>query len=271
MLKKVARAGGPPVRISDASGVALGATWNRGDVIVYTLTERAGLFQISAQGGKPKVLTTPDFDNQERSHRYPHFLPDGKSLLFFHISANTLGGIWALSLQTGKKKFITAGTSPHYLPTGYLVYAGYDGSLHAAPFDPARLELTGPAIPLFAGIALSGNDGAQFSVSDNGSLAYVPATKQDRQLILVDRAGREQLISDEARPFSLPRFSRDGHRLSLHIADSDMAASNFWIYEFDQSTLSRLTSNLLPLTGEWTPDGQRGRDDPNRYHWRDHF
>ena len=251
VLKKVRAAGGPPVPITDAPGWKLGATWGPGDVIVFALTGTAGLSQVSAQGGKPKVLTTPNLDNQERSHRFPTFLPDGKSLLYLQTGGRW--GIWALSLQSGKKKFITKGSSPHYLPNGYLVY-GHRGSLHAAPFDPARLQLTGPAVPLFGGIAGYGL-GMDLSVSDNGTLAYFTASSNDRQLILVERDGRERLISDEVRQFRQPRFSPDGRRLAVRISES--GSWDAWLYEFDQNTLSPLTFNQLTILGAWTPDGQR--------------
>ena len=248
LLKKVRVAGGPPAPIADASGWHLGATWSSGDVIVFALTASAGLFQVSAHGGKPKQLTTPDLDQQERSHRFPTFLPDGKSLLFMQIIRTGME-IWALSLQTGLTKFLTNGSSPHYVSTGHLLYR-HKGSLHAAPFDASRLELTGAAVPLFGGISGYGA-GTDLAISKNGSLAYFTTSGSDRQLILIDREGSERLISDEVREFSRPRFSPDGRRLAVRIWP------HYWIYEFDQSTLSRLTFNGLVADAEWLPDGQR--------------
>ncbi|MFQ5639161.1 MAG: protein kinase [bacterium] len=252
VLKKVRVAGGPPTPITDAPGWHLGATWNSADVIVFAGTESAGLFQVSAQGGKPKQLTTTDLDKQERSHRFPTFLPDGKSLLFMQLIGRSVG-IWALSLQTGKKKFITKGTSPHYLPTGHLLYR-HQGSLHAAPFDPARLELTGPAVPLFGGISGYGA-GIDLAISHNGSLAYFTAPSSDRQLMLVEQDGRERCINDEVRQFNKPRFSPDGRRLAVQITAPN-GGFHYWLYEFDQNTLARLTFNGVVASAEWTPDGR---------------
>ena len=47
-----------------------------------------------------------------------------------------------------------AGVSPHYLPTGHLVYAALDGSLRAVPFDARTLEVTGNPVPLIEGVSV---------------------------------------------------------------------------------------------------------------------
>jgi hypothetical protein len=190
-------------------------------------------------------LTTPDREKNDVSHRFPQFLPDGNSLLFHDFD----GRIWILSLKTGEKKFITDGRCPFYLPGGYLVYSS-DGWLHAARFDPDRLELTGTAVPIFAGVAATAYGGAHyFAVSETGTLAYFTATEQDRKLILVDRDGREQVVGDVRGELRAPRFSPDGRRLAI------LKGWYYWIYELEQNTLSRL--GVRGWDGEWTSDGKR--------------
>jgi serine/threonine-protein kinase len=57
MLKKVPTTGGPALQITQApTSEAVGATWNRDDVIVYTLTFRAGLNRVSAWGRRARSL-----------------------------------------------------------------------------------------------------------------------------------------------------------------------------------------------------------------------
>ena len=67
-------------------------------------------------------------------------------------------------------------------------------NLLGAPFDVSRLELTGPVVPLVEGIAveLPGSAGGRhYSLSRNGTLAYVPAA--DRYaLVLVRNDGSER-------------------------------------------------------------------------------
>ena len=53
-----------------------------------------------------------------------------------------------------------------------MVYA-WDGLLLAKPFDSARLEVTGPELPILANLAASRFGAVAFAISGNGSLVYV--------------------------------------------------------------------------------------------------
>lgn len=55
-------------------------SWGSSGVIVFQL--RQVLYQIPATGGTATALTTLDLARQENSHRFPHFLPDGRRFLF---------------------------------------------------------------------------------------------------------------------------------------------------------------------------------------------
>ena len=79
-LKKVPVSGGPVVTICKTPAI-YGASWGSNDTIVFA-REREGLWQVSADGGTPRPLTTLDVKKGEYSHRLPHILPDGKAVLF---------------------------------------------------------------------------------------------------------------------------------------------------------------------------------------------
>ena len=84
------------------------------------------------------MVATPDAEKSEISYTCPKFLPGGKAL-FFDVS----GQIRVLLLQTGEQKVVVdGGINAYYAPTGHLVYLRR-GALLAAPFDLARLEVTG--------------------------------------------------------------------------------------------------------------------------------
>ncbi len=85
------------------------------------------------------------------------------------------------SLETGDRKtLMEGGSAAHYAPSGHLVYAEA-GSILAAPFDLARLELTGAPVPVLEDVRMTLNgDNAHFSFSRNGTLAYVPGGEQHR-------------------------------------------------------------------------------------------
>ncbi len=127
-LARVAITGGSPVQIGRIDGGGpRGATWGPdGTIIFATNLPATGLQRISAAGGEPTVLTTPDREHGERDHLWPEFLPSGKAILF--TIAPTGGGIEnariaVLDLVSGEWKVLFAGGShAHYVPTGHLVY-----------------------------------------------------------------------------------------------------------------------------------------------------
>ena len=73
--------GGVPTPLCD-SGQFFGASWGADNQIVFARPEESGLSRISADGGKPEVLTQPKRSNEESGHRLPFCLPAGKGILF---------------------------------------------------------------------------------------------------------------------------------------------------------------------------------------------
>jgi WD40 repeat protein len=161
------------------------------------------------------------------------------------------------SLPSGSRKVVQrGGFYGRYLPSGHLVYV-HDGTLFAAPFDLDRLEVTGQPLPALEGVASNSiTGGAQFSVSDTGSLVFLPGPMKGIGIPLewMTHDGTTTPLRLTAANWFNPRFSPDGRRLALQIKD---AASNIWIYEWERGTLTRLTSAALDSTPVWTPDGQR--------------
>ena len=97
----------------------------------------------------------------------------------------------------------------------------------AVPFDLERLEVTGGAVALIADVMQAGNtpsrlaeSGAgQFSVSESGSLLYVPGgifPDPERSLVWVDRATGAVATAADARPrvsLAAPLAERPTRRL----------------------------------------------------------
>ena len=81
-MKKVSVAGGYPSVICDVGPLTVGAAWGPDGSIVFSPSWTGGFSQVSATGGDPVELTTPDKDRGESGHWWPKFLPDGEGLLF---------------------------------------------------------------------------------------------------------------------------------------------------------------------------------------------
>ena len=87
-LFKVSTAGGDALAITDVQG-GPGSTWDAtGARIIFSRAWLSGLSIVSADGGTPTVLTTPDRDKQEIGHWWPAALPGGR-VLFTIVRATT--------------------------------------------------------------------------------------------------------------------------------------------------------------------------------------
>lgn len=156
-----------------------------------------GLFRVSGGGGEPEVLTTPDAEQDG----WPFIIP-GRDAVVFVSSAGpprTTGQLAVLDLTTGDvTRLGLAGVSPRYVSTGHLVYAAEDGSVRAVAFDAA--SLTGSPVPLVEGVSVKLSGAANFSISDAGSLVYVPgesfAEEVSRELVRVDREGNASPVTE---------------------------------------------------------------------------
>jgi hypothetical protein len=149
--------------------------------------------------------------------------------------------IAAVSLKTGEVKILVrGGYFGRYLPTdnatGHLVYV-HEGVLFAIPFDPARLELRGTAVPIVGDLAGDPNSGAgQFSFSSapsgatNGPGTFVYRTgrvsEQSWPVSWLDNSGIRPLIPTPGF-YLQPRFSPNGQRLVLGRAKPYTIASGF--------------------------------------------
>ena len=218
---------------------------------------RTGLIHIPAGGGTPTVLTDPD--QGERDHIQPSVLPGGRAILFTIASVGPAENsqVAVLDLNTRQSKTLfRGGSDAQYVETGHLVYAA-SGTLRADRFDLSKLEARGESVPVIDKVRMASQGSAAYSVSKDGTLVYVQAVSRDaakRTLVWVDREGREEPLSAEAKPYSHPRLSPDGTRLAVNSRDQDR---DIWIFDLGRQTLDRLTSGAArELNPVWTPDSR---------------
>jgi serine/threonine-protein kinase len=187
-LKKVSITGGATVSLSDVTGVNndRGGTWSKDDTIIYSAGPNTGLARVSSTGGKPEQLTKRN--PLDPTQRWPQSLPNNKGVLYTvrpSPSANFDDAHIVIqpSSSSPPKVVVRGGYFGRYLSSGHLVYI-HNGTLFAAPFDLNKLEVIGPSVPVIEGVASnSGSAGANFTVSDNGTLVFFrerepPVTRQ---------------------------------------------------------------------------------------------
>lgn len=228
-LKKISIDGGSPVTLpvtlSDRMCCAAGS-WGPDNKIVFAREVYARLYMISADGGSPEILTTPDKSKGEFSHRLPHWLPDGKGVLFTIMrewfDQHPLVAVLDLKARTWRVLLEDAADA-RYVPTGHLIFLR-EGTLMSVRFDLERREIAGQPVPAVANLmqALNTGDGmntgaGQFSVSDSGWLVYAPGGinpgRQD-SLVWVDMKGNATPITSFKAWFWAPRLSPNGRQIA---------------------------------------------------------
>jgi serine/threonine-protein kinase len=256
-LRKISVSGGVLRTLCDATN-PFGLTWS-GNWIMYGQTQ--GILRVSADGGRPEQIVTLDAGEVGA---YPHLLPDQETLLFTLVKlAESAAGlvqnpeVVAQSLTTGARKMLLQGGSDaRYLSTGHLVYFS-GGVVFAAPFDSDQLALTGGARPVVEGVRAA--DGrAHMSVSESGTLVYLPGPVRDSsrwRVARVDRQGGVDVLPIDAGAFGVVRVSPDGRQLALGTDDGKEAT--VWIYDLMATAAPRRLTfegrNLFPV---WSHDGQ---------------
>jgi len=255
-LKKMALGGGAAVTLCDARSLR-GASWTADDTIAFVPDLYAGVWRVRASGGKPEPLTTVDATGGERSHRWPEVLPGGKAVVF----AVGSGAVWddarivVQSLDTGARKtLIDGGSSPRYLPTGHLVYARA-GALAAVPFDPVRLEVTGPPVKLLDGLITENDGAAQYSFSRTGLLISVPASSTDpkTEVVWVDRGGLASPAGIAPGKLYRLALAPDGVRVAVQ----QMNMGDLRVYDLRREIQSSFRSGTRSSGFSWMPDGKR--------------
>jgi Tol biopolymer transport system component len=261
-LKKVSIAGGPPITIASVEGILRGATWAPDNTIIFATSNPAiGLQRVSAAGGTPEVLTRPDHAHGEANHFWPELLPGGQAVLFTITSQ--AGGLDAAQvvvrdLRTGTQKVLLRGGShARYMATGHLIYVAA-GTLRAVPFDLARLETHGTAVPVLPRLANTSTGTGEFDIASDGTLVYVDALgnlADARTLVWVDRTGKEEPVDTPPRAYHHPRLSPDGTRVAVWCSDQE---DDIWIAHLARATLTRLTLDPSPdRFPVWTLDSRR--------------
>ena len=260
-LRKISVTGGAAITLCDVATLR-GAWWAEDGAIVFATISAGGprLQRVSAAGGTPAIVG--EAAAGEAAQRWPQVLPGGKAVLYSgnaSVSGWENGSLMVMPLPSGAPKVVLrGGFHGRYLRSGHLVYL-HDGTLFAVPFDLERLQTVGEPVPVIEGVLSSAVSGsAQFSVSHAGSLLYTPgkSTGEGVPIFWMDQKGTTTPLRAAPAAWQLPRFSPDGRKLAVTIADNGLL--DLWIYEHARDTMTRFTFDPANDRGAvWTPDGRR--------------
>jgi len=263
-LKKVSVLGGPPATLCDAASMR-GATWGTDGTIVFTPSREGGLMRVSDAGGDPEPLTlleNADGTKEDQTHRWPQYLPGNRAVIFTANVGSTNFSTAEVAVyrfeDSSVKTLVKDATFGRFVPPGLLVYAR-ESTLFAARFDPQKLEITGPAVPVLEGVSGTISWGSiQMASSETGTLVYIPGGSELTQskLTWIDREGQEQPASQHERSFGRFDISPAGTHVAVGITDASADQEDIWILELERDTLTRLTfDEARDSTPIWSPDG----------------
>jgi serine/threonine-protein kinase len=245
----------------------MGAVWTQEGKIILG-TEDEGLVWIPAEGGRPQPITTMD-PERETGHRLPHLLPGGEALLF-----TVMPHLWgvrarveAVDLRTGERRVVVEDAADgRYVPSGHLVFLR-QGLMMAAPFDPEKLRLEGPPVPVLDGVRQSLNLGdsswnsgaGQYAVADSGLMIFASGGIYDdppAELVLVDQSGRVEPLRGFDKPLatSQARFSPDGRQI---VFVEKARSGLLWLFDIERQTQRSLSTEGIAGYPVWRPDGRQ--------------
>ena len=130
----------------------------------------------------------------------------------------------------------------------------------AQPFDAAKLQTTGDALPIAEQVDYRGGGFAYsyFAASQNGVLAYASGGYGGNlQITWFDRTGKSAGTVGKPVDIQWAWLSPDGKSVVTDRADAASTNRDIWLYDLARGTEQRITfaeNNRFPI---WSPDGAR--------------
>jgi len=194
--------------------------------------------RVPASGGTVEMI-----DTGTRLH-YPTAIPDRNKV--------TISG-HVFDLDSLELKQLPVESRDVRYANGYLFYVFQD-SLVAARYDVDRNVLESNPVPVITGLQVEVWGIGQWSLSDNGTLLYMPGRYVgSNPLHWVSSTGTE-VLDLPIRSRGTMEISPDGSRLA--IVENGVTTSDVWVYELASGRATKLTTDGIsdgPLF--WSPDG----------------
>ena len=254
-IERIDYSGGPVETITTAAD-GRGGTWNKDGIIVFAASNTGPLYQVSARGGEPVVLTR--LEAGQDSHRFPVFLPDGHHFIFFVQGIPEVRGVYVGQLDNPQVRRLLVADSFAVFGDDHLFFVR-DDTMLAQKFSLTHLALKGDPFVVATGVFVDfSRNSADLSASSDVITYRGKHLEKKSELVWFDRKGNVLPSTDKfdyifARG---PAVSPDGHRLAFH--DLKDKSNDIWISDLDRGVTSRFTFDShgsgAPI---WSPDASR--------------
>jgi hypothetical protein len=252
-LKRVETGGGNARAVTDAPGSlsAFGGTWGAESAILFVTGPTSPLLRVSASGGLP-VEAIPLEGPAQGSHRFPSFLPDGRHFLFYVTGTPNVQGVYLGSLDSkASRRLVESDSAAVFAPPDVVLFRRED-SLLAQRLNLRTYHAIADPFPVAATVASVGNTFASIAVSTSaaGPFAFRAAPTEPRQLIWVDRKGKQiGIVGDHDSSLTnlaRPQLSPDGRTVALTRRVSGNV--DVWLTETARGVARRFTSDATTAT-----------------------
>jgi eukaryotic-like serine/threonine-protein kinase len=255
-IRKVSLAGGSPTSVADALH-SHGLAWHPLEDAIYFAPNQGGaIWKVSSSGGSATPVTHLDTERGERSHEWPVFSNDGRTLVF---SVNAFSAdaddeeVSFLELGTGARHNVRTGGDAVGLTAARDLLFVRDHSLMSASYDSTHHALASGAREIVANVRRV-SDGTAV-LSSSGTLAYVPSPDIKRRvLVWISPDGTQTDANFGRGHFTAANLSLDGKRVAVAAADSDRTVIS--VGDTSGGTLTEVGTIEGGAEIPWSPDGK---------------
>ncbi len=252
----------PPRVLASDIGEARGGTWGPDGTILYSPGNLTPLMRVAATGGKPAQALRLEGD--EKSHRWPRFLPDGRRFLIEVRTPSLAAGgslaraTYVASLDSQEKRqILTDDTSPAYVPPGYLLFVRAT-NLMAVACDAKSLASQKEPTVLASNVEGFAAPGSPvFSVAESLLAVWSPAGASLTRMVWLERSGREASTVGPVANFFSFAMTPDGRTAVASLGQNPLPP-DLWMFDTAAGRGLRVTrDSIAQLVPVISPDGRR--------------
>jgi Tol biopolymer transport system component len=237
-----------------------GGAW-AGDLIAFAPNANDAIYTMAAAGGAATAITALDRSKGEVSHRWPAFLPGGRSIVFLSRTSARSDRltIRGMSLDTKQPRDIAFAESSGVLADGRLFFLR-GTTVFAQPFDTSALSVSGAAVPMASGVWKDTNmDGlTAFTVVDN-TLLFRAGSPPDGRLTWIDRSGARKPLDIPAGPrINGVNLSPDGRMAAVVVQETPGSSGSVWLMDVERGSMRPFSREAPDANSPvFSPDGTR--------------
>jgi Tol biopolymer transport system component len=256
-LLRVDLAGGPPRALAPAPQ-GKGGAWSRDGVIIFSPNSQEPVFAVPANGGTVTQVTSLD-PERHSTHRWPHFLSDGRRFLYFAGNHRDPFGepseirVGSLEPEFESHAVVASNTEGVVADGMLLTLSGED--LVAYEFDDASESVKLPSRALGVKVLYDPTTWKAAFSAQGSMLSYVPSGGgKGFDVMWWDRSGDAISAGVPTGNYLRVDLSESGDA-ALFEVQYDLPNSDIWIADLERGVRSRMgTSSSDEVSPIWNAD-----------------